>query len=534
MQLRDISIRMQIMMLVSGVGIILSLLMGFFSPSQAKRMSRDILQNNAIFIADLLADNLAVGMQTFIIDEGAALEQTLDLIRSKADNDLATISDVRVFDEANAFVTGLIARDGRALQTGTVDSITVDEKKDMFLVTVPMQDLGGTRLGQVEIDFSKRYLDQRANRNAGISLALAAVILAGTLFLAFLLSRSVAGGIKNVAEVMRDIAQGQGDLTKRIKVAFNDEIGEMARWFNLFADKLHDIIERVKENTELVAETANEIGSTANQMAEGAEQQKAQAAEVASSVEEMTSSIILNSQNATETAKIAERAGEKAKEGGTTMQIMRDGMEAIVASSEKTSDIILSLSSSAEQIGAVIEVIDQIADQTNLLALNAAIEAARVGEQGRGFAVVADEVRKLAERTTNSTKEIAETILAIQVGAQNATESVKETNKAIAQGKTATSQTEEALAAIVQSVTETMEMIQQIAAASEEQSTGAEEISSSVESIGAVTQETALGSEQMAAASEELTSQTLMLREVVNQFKLRTEKAGEQASVNHR
>lgn len=350
---------------------------------------------------------------------------------------------------------------------------------------------------------------------------IAAVLLGGlSLFLTGLIIKPVG----QLNEILKDIARGDGDLTKRINIQSNDEVGEMANWFNVFVDKIHDIIAQVKANTVQVAGAANEIGSTASQMATGADEQTAQAGEVASSVEEMTSSIMHNSQSASETAKIAEDAGAKAEEGSNAMKDMRIGMEAIVKSSTNTFEIIQSFSNSVDQIGKIIEVIDQIAEQTNLLALNAAIEAARVGEQGRGFAVVADEVRKLAERTSNSTKEISESILAIQEDAKDASESVNEANKVVAKGEEATVKTGEAIDAIIKSVMETKDMIQQIAAASEEQSSGAEEISSSVESISKVTQETASGSERLAAAAEELNSQTEALREVVDQFKLKQTK----------
>jgi|GEM_PF-2786618 len=365
--------------------------------------------------------------------------------------------------------------------------------------------------------------NNQTSRNVMILIALVSAGLLGVLSL--LLTGVIIKPVRELNDILKDIAQGDGDLTKRIRIQSNDEVGEMAKWFNLFVDKLHDIIAQVKANTDQVSGAANEIGATASQMATGAEEQTAQAGEVATSVEEMTSSIIQNSQSATETAKLAEETGIKAEDGSKAMKIMRKGMEAIVQSSVKTSEIIQSFSSSASQIGEITEVIYQIADQTNLLALNAAIEAARVGEQGRGFAVVADEVRKLAERTARSTKEIGDTIAAIQEDAQNASESVKEANQVVAQGEEATLKTEEALDAIVKSVNETMEMIQQIASASEEQSSGAEEISSSVESISSITQETSSGSERLAASAEELTSQTEALREVMDQFKLKQDMA---------
>jgi methyl-accepting chemotaxis protein len=326
--------------------------------------------------------------------------------------------------------------------------------------------------------------------------------------------------IRKVSAMVEDIAQGEADLTTRLNVNTKDEVGELSRWFNTFMDRLHDIIYQVKLNSESVASASAEISSATSQLASGAEEQTSQTSGMAASVQEMTAAIIENSQNANQTVNIAKQASEKAQEGSAAMHATQQGMEEIVVSATRTGDIVNSLSSRADQIGAIIQVIDDIADQTNLLALNAAIEAARAGEQGRGFAVVADEVRKLAERTTKATKEIAETIKAIQGDTKNASESMEEAHKVVNRGKEATVKTQEILGEIVKSVTQAMDMIQQIATASEQQSSTAEEISKSVDSISAVTSQSATGAEQMASATEQLTKQTEALKNIVAQFKL--------------
>ena len=187
---------------------------------------------------------------------------------------------------------------------------------------------------------------------------------------------------------------------------------------------------------------------------------------------------------------------------------------------QQSSQNIHKLAESAEQIGEIIAVIDDIADQTNLLALNAAIEAARAGEQGRGFAVVADEVRKLAERTGKATGEITEMIKGIQNGTEEAVASMDEGNTEVNSGRELADKAGDSLAAVVRSSQEVMNMIMQIATATEEQSAAAEQISKNIEMVSTATRESATGAEQAASAATQLSHNAEGLQAIVAQFKI--------------
>ena len=517
--LKMLKIRTRIILLISIMGIVLSVLLAFYAPRQAKNLGRTILKNDAEFIANLLADNLSVGMEMLMLDDGASLTQTLNLLEKDEDRD-KEITGVWVFDVEGSLKASLRRTSAKIPLVRRVDEISMDERGSHYRVWLPMRDSDGTVLGHVGIDFSKRFLLAKSRNNMLSSLTIALVILAATLGLGVIFAQSVACDIRRAVAVMKDIAQGEGDLTRRLDISSKDEIAELNRWINNFIEKLHDIISQVKTNTESVAAAIGEINASTSSLASGAEEQSAQAAEVATSVQEMTATIMENSKNGMATSTKAEKTKQIAEEGTEAMNQTRSGMEEIVATSSRIGEIISSLSKQAGQIGEIIQVIDEIADQTNLLALNAAIEAARAGEQGRGFAVVADEVRKLAERTTKATAQIEETITAIQQDTRNASEAMQTADGVVQKGREAASRTENIFGNISQSVTEAMDMIAQIAAASEEMGSGAEQISNNVESINSVTTESARSTENMAGSMSDLAKKTENLKALVNQFKL--------------
>jgi methyl-accepting chemotaxis protein len=324
--------------------------------------------------------------------------------------------------------------------------------------------------------------------------------------------------VEDSAKVLAKMAHG--DMSARVEGAYHGDHRKIVESINSVAGSLERALREVSEAVSATASASNQISSSTEEMAAGAQEQTSQAAEVAGAVEEMTKTILENSRNAGVAADTAKRAQESAEEGGRVVGETIDGMKRISKAVQLTADTVRELGKSSDQIGEIINVIDDIADQTNLLALNAAIEAARAGEQGRGFSVVADEVRKLAERTTKATKEIASTIKKIQVDTAGAVRSMEEGTGEVERGIKLVDRAGTSLQGIVGVIQEVTDKISQIAVASEQQSSTSEEIAKNVEAISKVTGETALGTQQIARAAEDLNRLTANLEQLVARFTL--------------
>ncbi|KAF0221234.1 MAG: methyl-accepting chemotaxis [Geobacteraceae bacterium] len=350
----------------------------------------------------------------------------------------------------------------------------------------------------------------------GLILAAAIIsIVCGTL-----VSNSVTKPLARVVDMLRDIAQGEGDLTKRLDASAKDEIGELCTWFNTFIDKLHGIISQVAQNTVQVASAASQLFSTSEQMATGTEEVAAQTGTVAAASEEMAATSSEIAQNCGMAADGSRLANDAALKGSTVVEETVAVMNRIAERVKESAHTVGSLGERSDQIGAIIGTIEDIADQTNLLALNAAIEAARAGEQGRGFAVVADEVRALAERTTKATREIGEMIKAIQNETKGAVGAMEEGVKEVERGTSEAAKSGQALRDILDQINSVTMQVSQIATAAEQQTATTNEITNNIQQITEVVQETSNGAHESANAASQLASLAEDLQKLVRQFKL--------------
>ncbi len=336
----------------------------------------------------------------------------------------------------------------------------------------------------------------------------------------FLVVKAIVRPIRLTVDSLRDLSQGDGDLTRRLDVRTQDEMADLATYFNLFMEKLQRIITQVQDSTSQVARLASDLSGAAGQTRGRMERQSSEIEMVASAVTEMAATAQSVAGNAVEAADFATKVDSEAENGRAVVANTISSIDNLAQEVESSAGVIGALRSKSESIGTVLDVIKGIAEQTNLLALNAAIEAARAGDLGRGFAVVADEVRTLAQRTQTSTQEIEQMIQGLQTEAGNASQRIEISCKLAQDTVSKASDAGAALESITKAVLHITEMNQQIASAAEEQSAVTGEITRNVTNIHNVTEETASATEQTSRTSLELDQSSASLQEVVTQFKV--------------
>ena len=363
-------------------------------------------------------------------------------------------------------------------------------------------------------------LDAIFYRNVQSVMAIALVFAAIMLGFATVIGRSITRPIRTTTHAMKQISSGDGDLTQRLATDGDDELTALTRAFNLYTEKIQQIVREVDMATGELSSSSEELTAITRASHDGIEQQQGQTEQVATAVTEMTATVREIAHSAEDAATAAQQADQNVKDGEARVDEVRASIQTLVDEIGGAVQVIQQLSQDSDAIGKVLEVIRGVAEQTNLLALNAAIEAARAGEQGRGFAVVADEVRTLASRTEDSTKEIQTMTERVKDGVVRAVAAIEHSSETTASTLERGNQARDALHAIVGAVTTIKDMNTQIASAAEEQAAVASQIEDNVASISSLAQDSAANSGRTAEASVALAKLGDDLHGLVGQFKI--------------
>ena len=351
------------------------------------------------------------------------------------------------------------------------------------------------------------------------ALAAFAAISVVLLALSTLIIISITKPLQQSANAMSDIAQGEGDLTVTLVNDGSDEIAKLAHNFNLFTDKIAQLVRQIKPVSNSISMTAASLNQAVQSNQRIASQQHHETDGVAAAMNEMLATT-------QEVANSAQLAADSAADANHRAQHGRQAVEETISSIlllgkelSHTVSLATELEQDSQQIGSILDVIRGIAEQTNLLALNAAIEAARAGEQGRGFAVVADEVRTLATRTQKSTDEIQQMIAKLQKGTNAVANSMEITQEQSNKTATQAGVAGDALSEIVSSIDVITDMNHQIASAAEQQSKALDEINRNVNNISDLASESIAHNQSTSNASHQLQQVGLELNQLMGQFK---------------
>ena len=362
-----------------------------------------------------------------------------------------------------------------------------------------------------------------------------------SLLFGFLVRRSITAPVNDLVDMSKDIAQGEGDLTKRIMVTGKDELGELSTWFNMFLKRLNNMVSEIKKHAANINVSSQEMALGNQDLSNRTNQQSSSLEETATAMEEINSIVQNNAEDAKNANEITQKAQKSVVDSRTelldavnnSIEMNQDMLQNLQSTNKDVVSAMEEIMESSKKIEGIITLMNDIAFQTNLLALNASVEAARAGEHGKGFAVVASEVRKLAHRSSKASTEIG-VLIQTSLGHINSGRNlVKDGEEGMDEMRTKIdtmlnnlkSESDSNLNGILTSVKEVSEVMENIKVASEEQAEGVDQINKSIADMDRITQENSALVEQNTTASQHMAQEAEKLQKLLNTFKVEDTKS---------
>lgn len=412
---------------------------------------------------------------------------------------------------------------------------TVKSKAGNYSITVfPIKDFSEKQIGVMAFAYDASDMYAALSKIQWGIIVLCVGLLACIILPIFFSARSVTGPINRTVLMLRDIAEGEGDLTKRLEIIKKDKIGELASWFNTFLEKLQKMIQKIAENSTCIDRASNEFADISGELSSRASDTSQRADNVSVSAEEMSSNLNNvaaameeSSTNASMVATAAEEMTATINEISHNAERARSISDQAFQQAGQASGQMDELGHAATGIGKVVETITEISAQVNLLALNATIEAARAGEAGKGFAVVANEIKELAKQTSDATLEIKEKIENIQSSTDGTIQIIDEISRVIKNSNdivssiaTAVEEQSAATKEIANNIAQASEGIQEVNQNVNQSSTVATEITNDITMVNQSFSEIANSSDQMKIKAEDLKNMAEELNTIVESFKV--------------